>query len=176
MSSRFGEMTSRLIELTRAERPRSALLFLRLSFFLLLAYDLWLISLSHAPRYGAGGFNVAHLDLLSAWLPAPTPTTIGAIYLAAGSVSIWVAVGLLNRWAVLCSATLYSFAYYWSLADSYQHHYLLCLCLFLFLGEPWRVSVIGSDVEFGLSPRSTTSGFGFNGMVITEDVIVEPAQ
>lgn len=31
----------------------------------------------------------------------------------------------------------------------------------------------GSSIEFGLSPRNTTSGFGFNGAVVSEDVIIE---
>ena len=112
---------------------------------MLLAYDLWLIGLSHAPRYGAGGFNVAHLDFLSMSLPTPIPDTIGALYLSAGAISIWVAVGLVGRWGVFCCAFLYSLAYFWSQADSYQHHYLLCLCLFLFLGEPWSRQHIVSD-------------------------------
>ena len=121
-----------------AERPISAMKFLRMSFFALLAYDLWLISLSHAPRYGAGGFNVAHLNSLDQWVVSPTPSLIGSIYLAAGAVAIWVSVGLTQKVGVALCALSYTFAYFWSQADSYQHHYLLCLILLLCTGEPWR--------------------------------------
>mgnify|MGYP000114929539 CR=1 FL=1 len=125
------------LSLFETERPLSALLLLRFGFFGLLAYDLWSISLSHAPRYGAGGFNVAHLDLLNLF-SVPTPSSIGAVYLVAGALSIWIAVGMMGRVGVALCTALYTFAYFWSQADSYQHHYLLCLCLFLFMGMPWE--------------------------------------
>ena len=128
---------SQRLSLFDTERPLVALLLLRFGFFGLLAYDLWSISLSHAPRYGAGGFNVAHLDFLNIWF-TPTPASIGLLYLLAGTLSLWIAVGLLGRIGVGVCASLYTFAYFWSQADSYQHHYLLCLCLFLFVGMPWH--------------------------------------
>ena len=120
-----------------AQRPLSALLVLRFGFFGLLAYDLWSISLSHAPRYGAGGFNVAHLDFLNLWF-SPNPVSIGILYILAGTLSLWVAVGLLGRLGTALCASIYAFTYFWSQADSYQHHYLLCLCLCLFVGMPWQ--------------------------------------
>ena len=123
--------------LLNTQRPLLALLVLRFGFFGLLAYDLWSISLSHAPRYGAGGFNVAHLDFLNLWF-SPNPVTIGILYILAGTLSLWVAVGLLGRLATALCASIYTFSYFWSQADSYQHHYLLCLCLFLFVGMPWQ--------------------------------------
>lgn len=121
-----------------AERPLSALLLLRFGFFVLLAYDLWLISLSHAPRYGAGDFNVSHLDFITRWCSVPTPSSIGALYLATGALAIWISIGLSGKIGVFLCTLSYCFCYFWSQADSYQHHYLLCLCLALFIGEPWR--------------------------------------
>ena len=128
----------RYLRIFEVERPLSALLLLRFGFFALLAYDLWLISLSHAPRYGAGDFNVSHIEWIDILFATPTPLTIGALYLACGSLSLWVAIGLTSKLGVFLCALTYCFSYFWSQADSYQHHYLLCLCLILFIGEPWK--------------------------------------
>ena len=115
-------------------RPHSALLTLRVIFFGLLTYDLWWIQLSHAPRYGAGGFNVPHLPLLSAL--TPTPDLIGALYLTSGALALLAALGVGGRAVVALLATLYGTAYLWSQADSYQHHYLLVLLLTLLAWTP----------------------------------------
>jgi tetratricopeptide (TPR) repeat protein len=118
----------------RVERPASALILLRLIFFTLLTYDLWWIALSHAPRYGAGGFNVPHLGLLAGWLPSAT--SIGALYLVGGLLSALAALGIGGRLTVAVLAVGYNLAYLWSQADSYQHHYLLGLLLALFSWAP----------------------------------------
>ena len=120
-------------------RPYAALVTLRFGFFALLAYDLWTISLSHAPRYGVAGFNVAHWPWLDQYLPTPTPDLISVCYLVTGVLALWASVGHLSRLGIFCCALLYNLSYFWSQADSYQHHYLLCLLLFLLVGEPWRL-------------------------------------
>ena len=113
-------------------RPSSAQTFLIASFFFLLAYDVLTICLSHAPRYGAGQFNVAHFSILDTLLPLPTPSRISFLYIGAGILSLIVAFGFIHRLAVLGITLCYSIAYFWSQADSYQHHYLIVLILILF--------------------------------------------
>ena len=114
-------------------RPASALITLRFLFFTLLAYDLWWIGLSHAPRYGAGGFHVPHLSLLSL---SPSPSSIGVLYLSGGLLSLLAALGLGGRFTIALIALIYNVAYLWSQADSYQHHYLLGLLLLWFSWAP----------------------------------------
>ena len=116
----------------------SALLTLRVGFFLLLAYDAWWIALSHAPRYGAGAFNVTHFELLDSIAPLPTPSSIGNLYLLVGVLSALCAFGVGGKRSMILTATLYNLSYFWSQADSYQHHYLLGLVLLLLPWITWR--------------------------------------
>ncbi|MBM4293176.1 MAG: hypothetical protein FJ138_18645 [Deltaproteobacteria bacterium] len=105
-----------------------------MGFFGLLSYDLWWIQLSHAPRYGAGGFNVPHLAPLGAL--TPTPGAVGALYLVSGALALLAALGVGGRAVVALLAALYGYVYLWSQADSYQHHYLLVLLLALLSWAP----------------------------------------
>lgn len=128
-----------------------AFTLMRLSFFLLLAYDLWWIALSHAPRYGAGAFNVAHFPWIDQIFPTPTIHSIGVLYILVGVLSVIHAFGLGGRVGVLLIALLYNFAYFWSQADSYQHHYLIGLCLFIFAFMPaatptWSTLLMQKDI------------------------------
>lgn len=116
------------------ERPKSALITLRVLFFGLLTYDLWWIGLSHAPRYGAHDFNVPHLGLLR--FLSPSPAWVGALYLVSGLLSLFAVFGMGGRLSVGILALLYNFTYLWSQADSYQHHYLLGLILILCTWAP----------------------------------------
>lgn len=141
-----GEGTSRWV----TQRPLSALLTLRFGFFTLFAYDVWTIGLSHAPRYGVTDFNVTHLAWLDRLAPSPSISLIGALYLATGGLALCAAVGLVGRLGIALCALLYGASYFWSQADSYQHHYLLFLCLTLFIGAPWR----SSEAKGGLSLRA----------------------
>ena len=111
---------------------------MRFGFFSLLAYDLWTIGLSHAPRYGVTSFNVTHIAWLDQLAPTPSPSSIGALYISTGALALLIAVGLVGRMGIILCALMYSVSYFWSQADSYQHHYLLCLCLWLFTAAPWR--------------------------------------
>lgn len=109
----------------------------RLVFFALLAIDAFLL-IAHAPRYGAGGFNVGHIPLLDAITPTPTrgAIVVGAlvmVYLAAR-----VAVGVSTRLAVPVLAVIYGAIYFSSQLDSYQHHYLLALMLVAGCFVDWR--------------------------------------
>ena len=134
----------------RVERPLSALIALRVCFFGLLSYDLWWIGLSHAPRYGAGGFNVAHLPLLTSF--SPSPELAGGLYIAGGLLSLLAALGLGGRLTVGLLALLYNGVYLWSQADSYQHHYLIGLLLALFTWAPLtprELERVNSDPDQG---------------------------
>jgi len=114
------------------------LALLRVLFFGLLAYDLWAIFLPHAPRFGAGEFNVSQIPALDAWLPMPTPGLVGALYLVGGLASFCAAIGVGVRVAVPVVATCYTGVYLWSQSDSYQHHYLVSLLLLLLCFVPLR--------------------------------------
>ena len=119
-------------------RPQGLLLLLRAGFFGLLAYDLAVPCLGHAPRYGAGLINVPQLPWMSLFFPAPSAAALSALYLSGALLSGLIALGLLGRRAVAALAMIYGVAYLWSQADSYQHHYLIALLLVLVAAYPWR--------------------------------------
>jgi len=102
---------------------------LRVAFFGLLAYDLWIKFMEHAPRYGAGDMNVTQFAWLDAIAPVPTPTVVGAGWLIGGFLAVRAALGVAVRQSVVLLAILYGGIYVWCQADSYQHHYLLALML-----------------------------------------------
>jgi tetratricopeptide (TPR) repeat protein len=135
-SSSFSKIQNLWQKYVSADLHPLALTVMRLSFFLLLAYDLWWIALSHAPRYGAGAFNVAHFPWIDQIFPIPTIHSIGVLYILVGVLSVIHAFGLGGRVGVVLITLLYNFAYFWSQADSYQHHYLIGLCLFIFAFMP----------------------------------------
>ncbi len=103
----------------------------RVAFFGPLAFDMWMLMFVHAPRYGAGGFNVAHFPWLDALLPVPSAALSGAIYLVGGFLAFRVALGAVTRLSLYLLTAIYGLVYFWSQADSYQHHYLIALLLLL---------------------------------------------
>ena len=109
----------------------------RVVFFGLLAFDAWLLNLGHAPRYGVEGFNVSQIGLLDPWLPVPTPAIITVMYLVSGFLALRAALGIAVRSSVWGTTILWSGAYFWSQADSYQHHYLIALVLVIACAIPW---------------------------------------
>lgn len=159
-------LNKRLFRLFEANRPYSALIFLRFGFFTLLAYDLWTISLGHAPRYGVADFNTAHFSWLDSLAPTPNVTSISIVYLVTGTLALWTAVGILGQAGVIACAGMYSFCYFWSQADSYQHHYLLCLILFVFIGMPWRASKRASSTAEPKTAQSSLNALMFQMAVI----------
>ena len=116
------------------ELPAAKLAFARFWIFGVLAIDAF-FQLSHAPRYGAGGFNVAHLP----WLDgvAPGRVVVGAAYVVLTYVFAAIAVGVGSRGLVAVAAALYAWIYAVSQLDSYQHHYLVALVLVLACFVPW---------------------------------------
>ncbi len=110
------------------------LLVARVVIFGLLAIDA-LLAIRHAPRYGAGGFNVAQIP----GLDSLGPTRIG--YLVCELINAFLftfaALGIGTRIVLPIATALYAWLYLGSQLDSYQHHYLVALILLLACFVPW---------------------------------------
>lgn len=116
---------------------RSRLAMLRVPFFLLLGLDLVLVTLEHAPRYGSGGFNVSHLPgFVDRLLPTPTTAVVTVGWLLGAFLALRAALGVAVRQSMVGVAICYGGIYFWSQADSYQHHYLVSLLLVLWCCLP----------------------------------------
>jgi len=127
-----------------AEQPRfwfgfevtwAKLLLARVVLFALLAIDA-VLSIRHAPRYGAGGFNVAHLPGLDAL--GPTRASYAIAQLVSAYLFVLVAFGVGTRYALPVVTAIYAWLYFGSQLDSYQHHYLVVLLLLLACFVPWQ--------------------------------------
>jgi hypothetical protein len=104
-------------------------------FFGLLAVDA-LMQIRHAPRYGAGSFNVAQLRILDA--VGPGRTSYELCELVNAYLFVTIACGVGTRVALPIAAAVYSWLYFGSQLDSYQHHYLVALLLWLACFVPWE--------------------------------------
>jgi tetratricopeptide (TPR) repeat protein len=111
------------------------LLLARVVFFALLALDA-LLNYSHAPRYGAGDFNVAQLAIFDPIAPGRAGFAIGQLVCAYAFVL--VACGVATRWVLPVATAIYGWLYFGSQLDSYQHHYLVWLILVLACFVPWE--------------------------------------
>ncbi len=117
------------------------------AFLLLLAFDVWLLLLPHASRYGIGGFNVAHFAWLDALQPLPGAALYTGVVVLSGMLAITAA--LTGERATLAAlAALYTYGWAMSLLDAFQHHYLLSLFL---LGFALLPSLRASDATRRLS-------------------------
>src|SRR5687768_16997107 len=116
---------------------RSKLNLFRFLFFAVLAVDCFL-DLGHAPRYGAGGFNVSNLPWLDWALPLPTRTGFLLCCVAGSYLALRAAFGVLTTWSVRLLTALFAYRYFISQLDSYQHHYLVFLLLFIACFIPWE--------------------------------------
>lgn len=104
---------------------------------LMLAFDLWLTRVSHAGRYGAGGFNVAHWGWLDAVQPAIAPETYLIVALLTGALCFAIAFAERPpRWLIGVAFLLHSWTWAMSMLDSYQHHYMLSLVLLAMIFFP----------------------------------------
>ncbi len=108
----------------------------RLVFFGVLAVDMWL-QVEHAPRYGAGDFNVSHLPALDSWLPVLTRPAMAFLFVLQAYLAGLVALGGGGRAALVALTSLYGVSYFSSQLDSYQHHYLMFLVLLLLCLVRW---------------------------------------
>ncbi|MGB0646509.1 MAG: HTTM domain-containing protein [Bradymonadia bacterium] len=116
----------------------SRLWALRTFFFGLLSYDLISITFKHAARYGVDGFNVSHLAWLGQFLPQPTPQSVGTLWALCAMSACLAALNVLTAATIRLTAILYTGIYFWSQADSYQHHYLNAIILIVLASLPTR--------------------------------------
>jgi hypothetical protein len=107
----------------------------RFVLFGLLALDA-LLQIRHAPRYGAGGFNVAQIPLLDGL--GPTRTSYAVCELINAWLFTLAALGVAARWVLPPAAAIYAWLYFGSQLDSYQHHYLVSLVLLCACFVPWQ--------------------------------------
>jgi hypothetical protein len=117
------------------ELPWAKLVTARVVVFALLAIDA-LMQIEHAPRYGAGGFNVAHLPLLDLLAPGRVLYSAGQLVLA--YLFVLAACGAATRYVVPIATAIYGWLYFSSHLDSYQHHYLVWLVLAISCFVPWQ--------------------------------------
>ena len=107
----------------------------RIVIFTLLAIDAFL-QIGHAPRYGAGGFNVAQLPGFDVIAPGRAGYEIGQ--LLDGYLLALAACGVATRLVVPLAAAVYGWLYFGSQLDSYQHHYLMFLVIAIASFVPWQ--------------------------------------
>lgn len=106
----------------------------RVVLFGLLAIDA-ILQISHAPRYGAGDFNVGHLPVFEQLAPGRVGYEVGQ--LACSYLFVLAMFGVATRWVVPVGAALYAWLYFGSQLDSYQHHYLVAIVLGIASFVPW---------------------------------------
>lgn len=111
------------------------LIVVRVVLFGLLAIDA-LLQIRHAPRYGAGGFNVAQLPGLDAF--GPSRATYEIAQLVSAYLFVLAALGVATRWVLPVATSLYAWMYFTSQLDGYQHHYLVALVLGIACFVPWQ--------------------------------------
>ena len=107
----------------------------RVVLFGLLAVDA-LMQIRHAPRYGAGGFNVGQLSIFNSL--GPTRGSYELAELVNAYLFVLAACGIATRFVVPAAAAIYAWLYFGSQLDSYQHHYLMSLVLALASFVPWQ--------------------------------------
>ncbi len=107
----------------------------RVALFGLLAVDA-LLQIRHAPRYGAGDFNIAQLPGLD-WLGA-SRGAYEVAQLANAYLFVLVACGVAVRLALPIATVSYAWLYFGSQLDADQHHYLVALVLALACCVPWQ--------------------------------------
>jgi hypothetical protein len=115
--------------------PYAKVVVTRVLLFSVLALDA-LLQIRHAPRYGAGGFNVAQLPGLDHL--GPSRVGFGASELALAACFAFATLGVATRAALAIAAALYAWLYFGSQVDSYQHHYLVVLVLAIASFVPWQ--------------------------------------
>ena len=116
------------------EVTHAKLAIARVVVFGLLALDA-LLQLPHAPRYGAGGFNLGQLALFDALGPSRASFAVAELVVAYGFAL--VACGVAVRQLLPVATAIYGWLYFGSQLDSYQHHYLVWLVLLLACFVPW---------------------------------------
>ena len=117
----------------------SRLLVLRWILFGLVAFDMWTIMLGHSSRYGAGSVNVVQIEALQEIAPVPFPSIVVLFVILSGFAALLAAFGIWIRGNMIIASIGYSTIYFWSQADSYQHHYLVALLMLICCFIPGRI-------------------------------------
>lgn len=131
---------------------------------LLLAFDMWLTRASHAGRYGAGGFNVAHFPWLDAAQPPVSPPFyVGACVLTGALCFAIVFAHRPPRWLLGLTFVVHTWSWAMSMLDSYQHHYLLsivllCLAFFPQLSADEALEVDAPDEDEKKKKKKSRKG------------------
>ncbi|MEM1007704.1 MAG: hypothetical protein AAGJ35_01750 [Myxococcota bacterium] len=128
---------------------------------ILLAFDVWLLNISHAGRYGVAGFNVSHFGWME-WLPLPSAGLYTGVCALTGIIALWMAFRGRGRLGVFVVCVLYTYSWAMSMLDSYQHHVLLSWVLFCMVFFPE-----GSLKLFTVRDQKQTDGCVFG--VFPED-------
>ena len=144
----------------------------RLAFFTLLTLDTYLIMTVFSKLDSTNKFHISKFDFLYERNPI-YPFTISGnllydLFTFSCFCSISSAFGFEYNFAATCSAITYSLAFFSTLLDSFQHHYLLCLILVILIfkevgGEwvPRLLSVQLSIVYLFTIMTKLTDGFLF---------------
>ncbi len=130
---------------------------LRVVLFGLFGLDQLALMVSHAWRYGATDFHVPHLDWVGVLIPGTSAELQSAAYLFTGFLGLCAAAGVAVRASIATMLGLYGVAYFHSLLDGYQHHYLLVWVLFISLFVPFHKA---PGVQAGLDTPGRLRGVG----------------
>jgi hypothetical protein len=126
------------------EIETSRLVALRVVFFGVLGLDQLMLMVEKGYRYGTGNFNVAHFDFLHSF-QSPTAASHTALYLICGFLGLRIAAGIAVRSSLRVLTVLYGYAYFSSMHDGYQHHYLMVWLLLISWAIPFhRISGVDS--------------------------------
>ena len=128
------------------EVPARTLRVFRIGFFAVLSIDAWM-QIEHAPRYGAGDFNVAHADWIAGLFPMPSAAGMAVVFVLQAYLAARVAFGARPRWSAGVLAALFGYGYFISQLNSYQHHYLMFLALIVCSMVPWERAIKSRNVR-----------------------------
>ncbi|HUH04000.1 MAG TPA: HTTM domain-containing protein [Kofleriaceae bacterium] len=117
--------------------PPARLNLLRVCFFGVLAVDAFL-QIAHAPRYGAGDFNVSHLLWLDALVPMPNRAFVLTLFVLQSFLALRAMFGVATTTSVRLLTACFGYTYFVSQLNSYQHHYLIFLLLVITCFVPWE--------------------------------------
>lgn len=117
--------------------PATRLNLLRVCFFAVVAVDAFL-QISHAPRYGAGEFNVSHFMWLDSLVPVPSRGFVLTLFVLQSFLALRAMFGVATTTSVRLLTACFGYTYFVSQLDSYQHHYLIFLLLLIACFIPWE--------------------------------------
>lgn len=104
----------------------------RLAFFFLLAYDVYM--LRYRSSVYALDFRISHAEWFYNQLPdslIPGNRGIAYIYLSCSALSLVCMFGILYHGSAVLLTIMYGYAYFSNKVDSYQHHYLVFVLLYI---------------------------------------------